>query len=250
MNRSPETFQTTCWSVVLRAGGDADAEAVRASIESLCRDYWRPVHAFFLRSAPGHAESADDLTQGFFEHFLERRVYRAADPAKGRFRAFLLTAAKHYLGHQREKAGAAKRGGGAAWIPWEELEDGDEPRAAAGAGVGEDAGFDAVWARQVISRAGRRLEDEVRQRGREGEFGILKPFLVAEPGPGDYATAGERLGIEAGAVAVGVHRLRRRYAVLVREEVARTVGGAGDVEDELRYLVEILSRTQALPGVG
>lgn len=224
---------------MIQAGGDS--EAARASVEELCRRYWRPLHAYFVRCERQHPENAADLTQGFFAHFLERQVYRAADPAKGRFRSFVLVAAKHFLAHEREKAGAAKRGGGVTWIPWEELPEGEDVTARGGGGVPPEAAYDVVWAQELIGRAGRALELDFVRRGRGREFQACKRFLVSEPGPGEYAAVADALALTPGAVAVAVHRLRQRYAALVREEVAQTVGRIGDVEGELRYLAEVLN---------
>ncbi len=103
-------FPSTHWSDVLAAGRGATPGAGEA-LAALCRAYWYPLYAYVRRR--GHdAHAARDLTQEFFARMLEKNYLADADPAKGRFRSFLLAALNHFLANERDRARALKRGGG------------------------------------------------------------------------------------------------------------------------------------------
>ena len=235
---SPSAFTTTHWSVVV-AAGDVSSPQGRAALERLCRAYWQPLHAYLLRQ--GHtAHDAQDLTQEFFAHFLEKSYFRVADRARGRFRSFLLTALKHFVAHEWEKARAVKRGGRHSFISWEEQPEEMRASLASGADLPPERFYDQQWALTLLEQALARLRQESAANGKEQQFERLKTFLSNEPGEGAYAAAAAELGVSPGAVAVGVHRLRQRYGELVREEVANTVARREQIEDELRYLIELI----------
>jgi len=237
--REPGRFATTRWSAVARAGDPAAPEA-RAALDRLCRDYWPPIFAFALRQGRDF-HTAQDNTQAFFARFLERGYLRAADPTRGRFRTFLLTCFQHFLTQEWEKERAVKRGGRFELVSWEEQYPGLESRAAASTTSKPAEYYDREWALSVMGRALARLRTELAGAGREGRFVLLGRFLQAEPGPGDYENAARELGLNPRAVKLAVHRLRRRYGHLVRDEVRQTVSDESDVADELRHLVEVLS---------
>lgn len=225
-------FETTRWSVVLKARGDpADA---RAALEVLCRTYRPPVLAFVRRR--GYAsEAAEDLTQAFFARFLERAWHASADPERGRFRTFLLTALKRFLIDADVEAGALKRGGGYRFQALDE-ETGD-------AGVTHDTPeqvFQREWARAVIAVALARLREEARQSGKLALFEHLAEFLVERPDAADYARVAEAMKLRRNTLAVAVHRLRHRLRELVRAELTETTADAEDFERELRVLRETL----------
>ena len=226
-------FHTTHWSVVL-AAGDTSAES-RAALEELCSTYWRPVYHFIRRQ--GHsADEAQDLTQGFFAEFLRRRDVERLDPARGRFRSYLLRAVKHFLANERAHRRALKRGGDAPLLP---LDD---------AAVGIDRGdartpqsdYERQWALAVLRRALERLRDEQVDRGRHELFERLKPTLSGERVEGGYAGVAKALSLTTVAVKVAAHRLRKRYGELLLEEVAHTVSLPQEIEDELRHLFRAL----------
>lgn len=229
MNR----FDATRWSVVLRARGDP-AEARRA-LESLCRTYRPPVLAF-VRSRGYAADVAEDLTQAFFTRFLERAWHASADPARGRFRSFLLTALKRFLIDAHAEATAQKRGGA---FRFESLTEGHDADAAVDHETPERV-FERAWVRAVLSAAFARLRVEAEHADKLALFERLSEFLVEPPDESDYARAATELNLRRNTLAVAVHRLRHRLRELVREELTETVEGRQALEDELRALRDSL----------
>jgi RNA polymerase sigma-70 factor (ECF subfamily) len=232
------TFATTHWSLVLTAGGDSPGSV--AALEQLCRTYWYPIYAFIRRS--GHSShEAQDFTQGFFAELFRKNYFRAADRERGKFRTFLLTALRHYLAHEWEKGQAAKRGGGVASVSWdgETAEDWyqHEPIAAL---ASPERMYDRTWALRVFEYGLERLRLECSEQDKEPQFDKLKSYLTQEPDPGAYAEVGAALGLSPNAVAVAVHRLRQRYAALVRAVVEETVAKPEQVDDELSYLIGLV----------
>lgn len=228
MNR----FETTQWSVVLRAEGDSDD--ARAALATLCRTYRSPVFAY-VRSRGYDTDRADDLTQAFFTRFLERGWYCQADPQRGRFRAFLLTALKHFLSDAHSGAAALKRGGDCR------IESLDEATAGACAGDADpEREFEKAWVRAVLAAAFTRLREEAMRADKLALFERLSEFLVERPVENDYARAAGELHLQRNTVAVAVHRLRHRLRELVREELGETAAGPEAAEDELRALRESL----------
>lgn len=219
-------FETTRWSVVLRARGEAgDA---RAALEQLCRTYRPPVLAFVLRR--GYAvDMAEDLTQAFFARFLERAWHSSADPERGRFRSFLLTALKRFLIDADAEAAALKRGGGVRF----ELLDDD---CAGAMNETPDAAFEREWAHAVLQAAFERLRSEAEHAGKLELFRRLSEFLIERPDEAEYARAAEDLHLRRNTLAVAVHRLRHRLRDLVREELAETTSNRAEMEEELRTL--------------
>ncbi len=232
-------FVTTHWSVVLAAGQPHAPGSVRA-LEDLCRTYWYPVFGFIRRQ--GYSlHDAQDLTQGFFAHFLEKDLVGLADRQKGKFRSFLLAALNHFLGDQRDRATALKRGGSKIIISLEEqIAEGGwalEPATH----LSPEKEYEKLWAVTVLRQALNRLRQENEQAGRGQTFEALKAFLEGEARSGDYATAAAKLGISANNVAVAVHRLRQRYRELARAEIANTVASAEEIDEELRHLFAVLA---------
>jgi len=231
-------FPTTQWSAVLAAGDSRNPEAPGALAE-LCRTYWYPVFAE-IRQAGHDAESAEDLTQGFFAHFLEKRAIKVADPDRGRFRSFLKTAVRNFLSKERHRAQALKRGGGNPPLgldfetaeSWYRREPAD-PRTPADV-------FDQRWARALLTRALHRLREEARAAGNLDRFRMLEPFLTGGAVGAGHKEVAAKLGVTESAVRVAVHRLRRRYGKLLRDEVARTVDDSGQVDEELHYLFSVI----------
>lgn len=231
-------FATTRWTVVL-AAGEATSQAARAALEELCRAYWFPLYAFARREGAS-PELAQDLVQGFFAHALEKGTVGAADPARGRFRSFLLTSFRNYTKNERARDQALKRGGGATLLsigpdaegrlgvePWHE--ETPEQR------------FEREWALGLLERALGAVRASYAGRGQQAVFDALKGFLVGQDDR-RYAEAGASLGLSEGAVKVAVHRLRDRYRRALRDEVAQTVEDEAQVEDELGALLGALSR--------
>jgi len=232
-------FAATRWSVVLAAGHPSSPNS-RGALESLCRDYWHPLYAY-VRRRVADINQAQDLTQAFFAELLEKNYVRVANAQRGRFRAFLLTAFKHFLSREWERAKAQKRGGRRAPLSLD-FESADsrcpvEPASELTA----DQLYEREWALTVLDQVMRRLEDKFVQSGRKRQFDELKGFLIGEHAGSTYADVAAKLGITQVAAKMAASRLRRRYRELLRDEIAQTVAGPDDVEDEIRNLFATLA---------
>ncbi len=233
----PGRFATTHWSLVVHAGLE-DSTLAEEALAGLCRAYWPPLYAYVRRR--GHSvHDAQDLTQAFFARVLEQGWIRRADPGKGRFRTFLLTALQRFLSDEWDRARAQKRGGGLSPLPLDALEAGYRSQAATA--LSADLLYDRQWALSLLERTLTRLEAEFTQAGRASEFAALKPFLTADPASIAYADAARAIGLGEGAARVAVHRLRKRYRERFREEIAQTVVSAGEIDSELRHLLHALA---------
>ena len=237
-------FHTTHWSIIAalpdRADQTLDGRA-REALEHLCETYWRPLYAF-ARYSGWSAEDAQDLTQAFLTKVVETSGLGGAKPERGRFRSYLLGAMKHFMANTREHARAKKRGGG-HWFVHGDISEVESSLAVASqpdTAAEVDRAFDRSWAQQTTATALHQLEREWSHRARSDQFEALRPALTAEMS--DRPALAERLGMTENTLNVTVHRLRQRYASLVREAVARTVADESDIEDELRYLVAVLRR--------
>ena len=227
-------FASTRWSIVLAAGQGDSPESAEA-LASLCQAYWYPLYAYARRRFNNVAD-AQDLTQGFFAQLLEKEYLRAADPARGRFRSFLLTTFKHYLSKELERANAQKRGGERRTFSLDfrsgETRYGREPADLST----PDRIFERRWAMTLLENTLARLRQEFISAGKGMVFDALKSVLTVDEPSRPYASVAEELGISEQAVKVAVHRLRRRYQELIRAEIAQTVNSPDEVDDELRDL--------------
>jgi RNA polymerase sigma-70 factor (ECF subfamily) len=232
--------------------GDASSQSAERALADLCRSYWPPVYTFVRRR--GHpASDAQDLTQAFFAHLLEKRVYAQADPSRGRFRSFLLTALKNFLVDTHARAQTGKRGGSYEFLPLNEAVLAAESAAFVAretqSGVGrpdrEDRLFEERWAAALVSRSLESLRDEYVTENRETLFDALRPFLGggAAPVPNQDELA-TRLGLPVNTLRTHIHRLRERYRSTLRAEVAHTVATEGEVREELRHLMRVLVDSQ------
>ncbi len=229
-----DIFATTHWTVVLAAGRRSTPQSDRA-LEDLCRAYWFPLYAYVRRQ--GHSkENAEDLTQGFFACFLERNYLENVSSEKGRFRAFLLAALKHFLANEYDRAGRQKRGGGVAHLSldWQaadmryQIEPADK--------LSPDKLYDRAWAVTMLEQVIARLRDECAAEGKATIFAQLKAFLMVGQSDIPYAQTAARLGLNEGAARVAVHRLRKRYRELLRAEIAQTLSDPADAEAEMGVL--------------
>ena len=223
-------FDSTQWSMVLRARG-SNASA-RAALETLCRVYRPPVLAY-IRGRGYSSDAADDLAQAFFARLLEEEYYAAADPSRGRFRAFLLTALKRFLINSDVHARTLKRGGGTRI---ERMDDGDSDVEYVSSDDGPERAFERSWAMTLLDAAMRRLRAEAEQAGRRAMFDELQEFLTEAPDEADYERAAVALGMRRNTLAVAVHRLRNRLRELVRAELLQTTAGREDLQSEMRVL--------------
>ncbi len=231
-------FPTTRWSLVVAAGEPHRKEA-RPALVSLCENYWYPLYAW-LRRRGYPAEQAQDLTQEFFIRVLEGRYLDRADSEKGRFRSFLLTSLKFFVADEGDRHRAIKRGGGAVLSL--EFSSGEERyhREPAHDETPERI-FERRWAISVLDRVVENLRDEFMHHGRPEHFERLKVFLLGQS-DAPYAALAREMNTSEGALKVAIHRLRKRYRELFRQEIADTVADPADVESELRFLAAVLTR--------
>ena len=238
---SRRRFATTRWSLVLAAGSGSASSGAREALATLCETYWYPLYAF-LRSRGYDADDAQDLTQAFFARVLEKQAISQADPARGRFRSFLLASLQHFAANQRDRNMAKKRGGG---LPIVSLEiETAEGRFQMEPPTDEtpERIFDRRWALTLLARVMSRLDAETSEAGRRAQFEGLRNYLTGDQPRLSYAETAAQLGISEGAVKVAVHRLRRQFRDLVRDEIAQTVASADEIDDELRYLWSAVGR--------
>lgn len=229
-------FVTTRWTLVLRArGGSPEAQA---ALGELCAAYWQPVFSFIRRGGRDE-HTARDLTQEFFARLLARHGLDTVQPGRGRFRSFLLGAVKHFLADMHDREHALKRGGGQVAVPLD-AEDPGVPELPDPASPPSDAVFDREWAVTLVNRSVESLAAEHADEARRAQFTVLKPWLLGDVGGLTQAEAAERLGWTENAVRVAVHRLRRRFRELVKQEIAQTVDDPAQFQEELRYLLEVL----------
>jgi RNA polymerase sigma-70 factor (ECF subfamily) len=236
--RKGRLFGTTRWSVVL-AAGDTRHPNSRAALVALCEAYWYPVYA--LARQLGHGvDVAQDYTQGFFVHLLEKGSLKAADPDRGRFRAFLRASFKNYLSSERERARAAKRGGGRLPITLDFETAESRLRYEPFHQQTPEVVFEKRWARTLLTRALECLRREMEASEDRDRLRCLEPYLTGFPRSRGYGDVAAELGLTKDAVKAAVRRLRRRFGQLLRAEVAQTVENPNDVEKEIRYLFEVI----------
>lgn len=237
MDASPG-FATTRWSLVL-AAGKQPADDSRAALEALCKAYWYPVYAY-VRRRTAQADDAQELTQAFFAFVLERNTLAAADPDRGRFRAFLLTACHNFLANAWAKESAQKRGGGRAVLSLDFEQGEDRYRLEPADRFTPERWFERQWALTLLDRVLGLLRDEFARDGKQAQFDVLKVFLDGQKDPLSSAELAARLNVSEGAARVIVHRLRRRYREILREEIAQTVADESEIDDEIRGLFDAL----------
>jgi RNA polymerase sigma-70 factor (ECF subfamily) len=224
---------------VLEAGSTS-APGAQEALETLCRSYWPPLYAY-VRRRGCPPEEAQDLVQDFFARFLAKRYFGQADPARGRFRHFLLTAMQHFLANERKKTGRQKRGGDQILLSWDaERAEADHTTEPVDWLTPERA-YLRRWALTVLEHGLDRLRAEQHAAGKDWVFERLAGFIWGDRGAGSYADLGAQCQMSEGHVKVTVHRLRRRYGQLLREEIAQTVARSEDVDEELRFLMQAVS---------
>lgn len=232
-------FETTLWSQVITAGAQPDSDQGRRAAARLCEMYWYPVYACLRRK--GHRpEDAEDLTQGFFQHVLEKNFFRRADRGVGRFRNFLLGALDHFCANEYTKASAQRRGGRVEKVPLDALLAENWLAAAPALANDAAAAFDHAWATALLSHSLVLIEREQDTPRKAELFAVLKTYLQRAAEPGEYEALGSRFGMKKGAVAAAVHRLNTRLGEIVRTLVRDTVVDPEAAEDEMRALFAAL----------
>ncbi len=239
-DRQGPVFATTRWSLVLNAA-KADSPEADHALAELCRLYWYPLYAHVRRF--GHdPDTAKDLTQAFFERLLEKNYLNTAERRRGRFRGFLLTAFKCFLANDWDRNTAQRRGGGKEPIWLDALEAEDRYRYEPVDTLTADQLYDRRWALDLLARVQKRLAAEFESGGRGERFRGLEQFLPGAQPMGSQAVVGARLGLKENAVKQEVHRMKRRYVELLRDEVSQTVAHPDEVDGELRHLVDVVAR--------
>jgi len=230
-HRTHAQFAPTRWSVVLAAQASG-SPAAEAALARLCEAYWYPIYAFLRRK--GHAcHEAEDFTQGFFAHVLRREWLRNVGPEKGRFRTFVLRCLTNFVASQPRPPVS---------IPLD-LSGAEERYSVEPAhNITPSRLFELRWAVTLLEQALERLRKEDTVDGRSARFEALVPDLRKETAPGSCAQVAARLGISEEAARQEASRLRKRYREAIRDEIGETVSGREEVDAELQYLMQVLSR--------
>ena len=233
-------FHTTHWSVVLAAGEEGSEQAA-AALSRLCQTYWFPVYAFVRKK--GHSpEQAQDFTQEFFAGFLEKNYVAKAARDRGRFRVFLMSSVENFLHNQHDKAQAQKRGGGRQLLSLD-YNDAEERYQIEPVEESDPAtSFEQQWAATLLETVLNRLRHEFGEEGRAGLFEDLQAHLWGDADSIPYSELAQKRGLGEGNIKTIAHRLRQRYRALLREEIAHTVAKPGEVDDEIRHLMRIVSQ--------
>jgi len=232
-------FSTTHWSVVLSAG-EENSSLAHEALSRLCTIYWYPLYAYVRRKGYNRDE-AHDLTQEFFARLLARNYLRTLDRQKGKFRSFMLAAMEHFLAKEWRDARRLKRGGGASILSLDSDEADARYSIEPSYALTPERVYERRWATTLLEQAMKRLREEFISQNKQAFFDTLEPFLSGERAEMSYPETADKLDLTEGAVRVAVHRLRRRYGELVREEIAHTVSGPGEVDEDLRHLMAVLS---------
>jgi DNA-directed RNA polymerase specialized sigma24 family protein len=237
-------FPTTSWTMVAAAGHNTSNCA--AALGASCSAYWLPLYAF-VRKKGYSREDSEDLTQAFFARVLDHGVLSEARRERGRFRSFLLASVTHFLTNEWDRSQAQKRGGGCAILSFDfvvaEENYGREPANE----LTPEALFERKWAFALLQRVLARHRDEYVRRGQAAHFDALKIFITGDQDRRSYREAAAALDMSDAAMRTAVHRLRRRYAELVREEIARTVADPEEVDAEIRFLLSALEGRNSCP---
>lgn len=237
--RSPRTFCTTMWLVVQEAG-QVDSQRSAEALAQLCHAYWYPLYAFVRRQ--GYSpEQSQDLTQEFFRRLIEKKSFQAADPARGRFRSFLLSSLRNFLANEWERARTQKRGGNAISFSLDAVNAEEQYQLEPSDGRTPETIYDQRWAYALLERVMTQLREEFTESGKADRFEAFSTFLL-DDNSASQAELAVALRMTESAVKSAIHRLRQRYGELLRQEVAHTVSRPEDVEREIVELFESLGR--------
>jgi RNA polymerase sigma-70 factor (ECF subfamily) len=225
---------------VVLAAGETGSDGGQTALETLCRAYWYPIYVYVRRKGHG-PESAQDLTQEFFAQLISKEHLKLADRNKGKFRTFLLAMLDHFLAREWSRAHRQKRGGQFTFISLDQQSPEERYRIEPQDNETPERNFDRQWALTVLERTMNKLEQECNSSGKSDFFREAKALLTAGPDSGTYVEMSARLGMSEGAMRVAVHRLRQRYGELLSGEIAQTVEQPADVQEEIHYLLGVLS---------
>jgi RNA polymerase sigma-70 factor (ECF subfamily) len=236
---SEAAFTVTRWTMVVLAGQNNSPQA-DAALADLCRKYWSPLY-FYVRRLGHSPDDAQDLVQGFFARLLEKNYLRDADRNKGRFRSFLLVALKGYMANEWDRINREKRGGGQPLLSIDEENTETRYRTEPVDQITPEKAYERQWVVSLLERVMGLLEEECKISGKTVLFQELKGSLIGDSNGPSYVQIGQKLGLTEANVKVTVHRLRRRYGTLLRNEIAETVDCPEAVDDELRHLFVALT---------
>jgi RNA polymerase sigma factor (sigma-70 family) len=232
-------FATTHWSVVLAAANEKTSQAAEA-LEQLCLTYWGPLYVYARRRGYG-PEDSQDLTQGFLADFLNHGAFDKADPARGRFRTFLLKSFQHFLADDWKKTHRIKRGGGNPPISLD-AQTAEERYCLKGAETTTpERAYERRWALTLLEEVLAGMRRDYAQAGKSQQFAVLQEFLWGTDESTSYARVAAELQLTEGAARVAVHRLRVQYRQRLRAQVAQIVSEPNQIDEELRYLIEVMS---------
>lgn len=239
LEKRPESngFNTTHWSIVLKAGQAGSKEQANA-LSQLCEDYWYPVYSF-LRRKGNTSENAKDLTQSFFVHLIKRNSFASLDPQKGKFRSFLLSAVKNFSKDDVRKRTSIKRGGEACIVSMDAAEGESRFELEPKEPLTPEIHFHRNWVTVLLERVMKILAKEQQNAGKGRIFEMLKPHIGKSHKAPKYAVIADDLGMSEEAIKKAVQRLRQRYGFLLRSEIANTVSSADQVEEEINGLFEV-----------
>ncbi len=237
-NGPPRQFATTQWSIVLAAGG-REKKLAGDALARLCESYWYPLYAYIRQRIP-HVHEAQDLTQAFFVYLLDKQTIAHADPNRGRFRAFLLTALKNFLANEWDKARAAKRGGERSPLSLDLYCGESKFQIELSHDLTPERLYERRWVLTLLDQVLESLRSELIQAGKEDHFEIFKGAITQEATAEDYDKAAQALGLSPAAAKQAAYRLRKRYRELFRAEVARTLGADENLDLEISRLLECL----------
>ena len=233
-------FPTTRWSVVLSADADTESRALEA-LEVLCRQYWFPLYVFARRTGRAHHE-AEDCTQEFLLHLLASGGFSRARPERGRLRSFLLVSLKHFLANRWQRSRAAKRGGGRVHLSLD-VTNADERYSSEpiDTALTPEQAFDRTWALELTRSVLSELKQEYELAGRAELFGELASLVWGSNPDEPLKAPAVRLGMDAQAFTLALHRFRRKVGDRLRSHIAETVAARTEIDGELRHLVEALA---------
>lgn len=236
----PARFRTTRWSAILVAA-QSRLPGSQAALTELCRLYWYPLYAFARRRGHG-PHDAQDLTQGFFLHLLEHRALRHVQPVKGKFRSFLLASFQNFILDEASRARCLKRGGNREFVFLDASDAESRYRLEPADALTAEKIYDARWAMTLLGHAVERLRREYAARGELERFNVLQEFIGVAEGktPPSYEEVARSLRVSVGAAKTLIHRFRKQYAAILREEISRTVTDPADIEQEIHALCDAL----------
>jgi len=232
-------FPTTSWTLI-RTVREGTEEQARVALDSFCRTYWYPVYAY-CRHSGFPVETAEDLTQTYFQQLIGYESMKKVEPERGRLRFFVLSSLKRLIANHLRNENTQKRGAGKKPVSLS-LAGAEEAYLREPASLNEASRlFDRAWAERVAAVAEERLREDSAAAGTLGHFEILRDFLPHRRASLSQSAAASRLGLSDGALRLHLHRLRKRFAEYVEEEIGRTVTDPEALREEVSYLVELLA---------